>query len=287
MKYNEIRFVEQRNEHARSALCLFSRLIASLAIKPDMPSVKGAGCAVVFYLGTTCVSFAADAAPPLGPAAPPLTTYSTVTFAGIDARDRSYYGYAGLIHALNGNLGTDGFLFRTMGLYNRYDYSSSAVVGGNVDGRMSAFDVLFGYQKYYEGFVGRAYIGLDYERHRLSPDNPFDSNRGSAFGVKVRGEVETLYNSPFYGSLLASYGSARERYWVRGRVGHNFQGVIFGPEGVATGNPETDEQRIGAFVIFRNPLTPVELSASAGYSNTDGNRGGSSAYGTLEISVAF
>lgn len=287
MEYKKIRFGDQRNRDARSAPRLFSRLIAFLAIEPEIPSVNGAGCAIVLYLGTTCASFAADAAPPLGPPAPPLTIYSTVTFAGVDARDQSYYGYAGLIHALNGNLAFDGFLFRTMGLYNRYDYSSSAVIGGNVDGRMTAFDVLFGYQKFYQGFVGRAYIGLDYERHRLSPDNPFDSNRGSAFGVKVRGELETFYNSPFYGSLLASYGSAKERYWVRGRVGHNFQGVIFGPEGGVTGNPETDEQRVGAFVIFRNPLTPVELSASAGYSNTNRNRGGSSVYGTLEISVAF
>jgi hypothetical protein len=271
MTHNEIRLAVGRDRSLLSA-----------------PRFVAAVCSLVFCLGAAGVSDAADAPLPAGPGAPSVRTYSTVTFAGIDARDQSYYGYAGIIHALNRNLATDGFLFRAMGLYNRYDYSSTAVAGGSVDGRMTAFDVLFGYQKFYEGFVGRAYIGLDYERHRLSPDNQLDSNRGSDYGIKVRGELETFYDSPFYGSLLASYGSARERYWVRGRVGQNFQGVIFGPEGVATGNPETDEQRVGIFATFRNPgLTPIELSVSGGYSNTNGNRGGGSAYGTLEISAAF
>jgi hypothetical protein len=254
-----------------------------------MSLIKVSICvASVVYLGAASVSKAADAALP-ALMAPPVKTYSTVLFSGVDARERSYYGYAGVIQALNGNIATDGFLVRVFGLYNVYDYTSSAaVVGGTVDGRMTAFDVMLGYQKNFQNFTARLYAGLDYESHSLSPDNPFDSNRGTHLGAKVRGEIETLYNSPFYGSLIASYGSATERYWSRARVGYNFQGVILGPEGVLTGNRLTDEQRIGVFATFRNPsLAPVELSISVGYSNTNEIRGGASAYGTLEISAAF
>jgi hypothetical protein len=243
------------------------------------------GCALCFWAPSA--ANAADIALPTLQA-PPIKTYSTVLFGGVDDRTQSLYGYVGAVYALNGNIATDGFLFRTMGLYNPYNYSSAAVVGGNVDGRMTAFDVLIGYQKTFQDVTARLYTGLDFEGHRLSPDNPFDTNRGDAYGVHVRAELETAYasSSPFYESLLASYGSAKDRYWARGRVGYNFQGIIVGPEGVLTGNPQTRDDRVGAFVTFRN-LAPVELSISAGFSQTNTNRGGGSAYGTLEVSAAF
>jgi len=252
--------------------------------------------AVYFTMCLGCVLWAsaaghaADVALPTLPPAPPLKTYSTVVFGGMDARPQSIYGYGGVVYALNGNLATDGFLLRAMYLYNPYNYSSPAVVGGNVDGVMNAFDVLVGYQKTFMNVTARAYVGLDFEGHNLTPDNPFDSNRGDAFGVHVRAELETAYASlsPFYGSVLASYGSAKERYWVRGRVGYNFQGFIVGPEGIVTGNPETRDDRVGAFLTIRNPnLTPVEISVAGGYSNTNVNRGGAGGYGTLELSLAF
>lgn len=238
-------------------------------------------------MGAPRIARAADVLPPAAQS-PPTKTYSTVLFSGLDDRTRSYYGYVGVVHAFNGNLATDGFMFRAFGLYNPYNYDSTAVAGGKVDGRMTAADVMIGYQKYFQSVVARFYAGFDYEGHRLSPDNPFDSNEGNHYGVHLRGDLETLYYAPVYGSLLSSYGSATERWWVRGRAGYNFQGVILGPEGVLTGNRVTHEQRAGAFVTFRSPkLTPFELSISGGYSHTDDNRGGGSGYGTLELSFAL
>jgi len=246
-------------------------------------------CALIFWAPGN--ASAADIGPlPVKKPAPPFKTYSTVLFGGFDDRSRSYYGYGGIIYAFNRNLAADGFLFRAMGLYNVYDYDSTAVVGGKVDGRMSAFDVLLGYQKNLPSanLVARLFAGLDYESHDLSPSNPFDTNEGTAYGVHVRGELETPYISPYHLSLLASYGSAKRRYWVRGRAGYNFQGIILGPEGVVTGNRETKEQRVGAFVTFRHPaLVPFELSISGGYSHTEDTRGGASGYGTIELSVAL
>ena len=248
-----------------------------------------AACALIFWAPGG--ARAADVGPlPVKTAAPPIKTYSTVLFGGFDDRSRSYYGYGGVIYAFNGNIAADGFLFRAMGLYNVYDYDSTAVIGGKVDGRMSAFDVLLGYQKNLPSLnlVGRIYAGLDYESHDLSPNNPIDSNEGTAYGVHVRGELETPYLSPYHLSLLGSYGSAKRRYWFRGRAGYNFQGIIIGPEGVVTGNPESKEQRAGAFVTFRHPaLVPFELSISGGYSHTEDSRGGGSGYGTIELSLAL
>lgn len=237
-------------------------------------------------VAATAASYAADLPPAPRPPLVPVKIYSTALFAGFDDRERSYYGYAGIVHALNGNLATDGFLVRAMGLYNPYSYRSAAVIGGEVDGKMTAFDVLIGYQKYFPALTARLFAGLDYEGHSLSPDNPLDSNDGHAYGVHVRGELETPYFSQYYGNVLASYGSAKRRYWVRGRAGYNFNGIIVGPEGIGTGNRETEEGRVGAFVTIRT-LAPFELSVSGGYSNTRTNRGGASGYGAIELSVVF
>lgn len=248
----------------------------------------GLGC--IFSLGVCDRAMSADVVPTPVRAAPatPIKIYSTVLFGGFDARRDSYYGYGGVVSALNGNIATDGFLVRVLGLYNPYKYSSTAVAGGNVDGKETAFEAMLGYQKYFPGLTVRLYAGLDYEGHRLSPSNPFDRNEGDHWGVHVRGELDAPYFAKWYYNLHGSYGSATERYWVRGRAGYNFSGIIVGPEGLVTGNWVTKEQRVGAFLIFRNPqLLPFEVSFSGGYSNTDEIRGGKSAYGTVELSVAF
>lgn len=244
----------------------------------------------VFSLGISERAISADAVPAPVRAAPvvPIKVYSTVLFGGFDARRDSYYGYGGIVSALNGNIATDGFLVRALGLYNPYSYTSTAVVGGEVDGKMTSFEAMVGYQKYFPGLTARIFAGLDYESHRLSPTNPFDRNEGTHWGVHVRGELDAPYFAQWYYNLHASYGSATQRYWVRGRAGYNFAGVIVGPEGLVTGNWVTKEQRVGAFLIFRNPrLLPFEVSFSGGYSNADELRGGRSAYGTIELAVAF
>lgn len=211
---------------------------------------------------------------------------STLLFAGVDGREKSWYSYVGARHHFSGDLTSDGFLLRAFALYGQYDYTSNAVAGGKVDGDVVGFDTMLGYQKRLESIYLRGYVGLDYEDHDLSPDNVFDSNRGSDFGVKVQGEIETDLRSPYYGALIASYGSAKERYWARLRGGYNLNGYIVGPEGLATGNDESSEQRLGAFLMLTN-LGPVGLTVSTGYSDVDDNRGGGSLYGTLELTTSF
>lgn len=237
-----------------------------------MRSVRPIAALVV--LSATCIAGAAHAQD------------STVLFAGIDGREKSYYGYIGVRHHLSGNIVSDGFLLRAVGLYGRYDYDSTAVAGGKVDGDIAGFDAMVGYQKGIQNLFLRGYVGVEYEHHDLSPDNSLDSNRGGDFGVKVQGEAETDFRSQYYLGFIGSYGTAKDRYWTRLRGGYNLNGYIFGPEGLLTGNDESDERRIGAFLTLTN-LGPLWLSVSTGYSDIDANRGGGSLYGTLELSTSF
>jgi hypothetical protein len=211
---------------------------------------------------------------------------STLLSVGVDGRDRSYYTFLLARHHLAGNFADDGFLIRGLGLLGEYEYNSNAVAGGEVDGDVAAFDAMVGYQKGVGGLFLRGYVGVDYEDHDLSPDNVIDTNRGSDFGLKVLGELESDYVSPHYVGLIGSYGTAKERYWLRLRGGYNFEGYIVGPEGLLTGNEESDERRLGAFLTVTR-LGPIGVSVSAGYSDTDDNRGGGSLYGTLEAGITF
>lgn len=78
---------------------------------------------------------------------------------------------------------------------------------------------MLGYQKVFTAFTLRGYAGLDYEGHRLSPANRFDGNSGGHVGGKVRLDVESDFAMPNYVNLIATYSSARDRYWVRARGG--------------------------------------------------------------------
>lgn len=211
---------------------------------------------------------------------------NTIGFGGIDGRQKSYYGYLGLRHHLNADITGDGVLLRLFGLYGEYDYQSAAVPGGDVDADVVSGDAMVGYQWVIDNRFLRAYVGLDYEDHDLSPNNQFDSNRGTDLGVKFQGEFETDYLSQYYAGFIGSYGTAKERYWVRARGGYNFGGYILGPEGLLSGDQEYDEQRVGAFLMLTNPGW-AGLSLSTGYSDADDDRGGGSWYGALELTTRF
>ncbi len=172
------------------------------------------------------------------------------------------------------------------GFYAPYSYKTPAVAGGNVDGKAAAFDVMVGYQKVMQSFLLRGFVGPEFENNALSPNNPADKTRGSDAGAKVQGELETTYNSPFYGSAVGSFGTAKRRYWTRLRAGYDFQSLIVGPEGLALGNQSFDEQRVGAFLTAKN-VGPVWLSFALGYSRKNANHGGDSPYGTIEVSTTF
>lgn len=211
------------------------------------------------------------------------TADNTILFAGVDAREESDVGYAGLTYYFNNDILSDGFLVRAAASRANYEYTTDF---GETDADVIGYELMVGYQRVWDSFTARGLIGLDYEDHDFSPDNVFDDNRGSDTGVKVRAEVETDFSSPDYASLFVSYGSAKERYWARLRGGREFSGLVVGPELIFLGDQEYDEQRLGAFLMLKT-LIPVSLAVSAGYADPDTDRGDSGPYLAFEISKTF
>lgn len=210
----------------------------------------------------------------------------TGVLVGVDARENSYYGYAGLTRHFGENPFGDGVIGRAVVYGGEYQYSTTAVTGGQVRSDFAAVELLAGYQKVFTSFTLRGYAGAEYERHQLSPDNVFDSNRGDAFGAKVRADIETDFALPYYGNLIATYGSARERYWVRARGGWDFSGFVVGPEVIATGDKLAHEERAGVFMNVR-AIAPSLVSVSAGWARTPSTSAGTTPYVTLEFSTTF
>ena len=221
------------------------------------------------------------------------STTSAVTFSGIDFAEDSIAGYTGIIVAGNRDLGRDGILFRVVGVNANFEYDT--ILGGPtvIDGDGWLFDAMVGYQWLRSGVRFAAYVGVDYQSFDLTPNDPFNVVNGDEVGFKVVGEFETDASSRLYVGVLASYSTAFDTYWTRGRLGLRHEGMIFGIEGGASGNEGYDVQRVGGFVDFAVPLGTLSsrVTVYGGYQFADeggiGLGGGEGAYGGIGYSFSF
>jgi len=238
-------------------------------------------------------------------AAPAGGTKAWVLFSGFDAVSDASYAFQGLVVALNRDIGRDGFVLRVYGSHVDYEYNTSGVPGGKVDGDGWQGDAMIGYKVSRGNIWAAAYIGVDYQNYDLTPRDPSATVEGTEWGFKVAADVATLRGvdatSPLYFSLSGNYSTAFDSYWARARVGVNRGHVTFGPEGIAMGNEGFDAQRVGAFLTFDlniAPTMPIEVTLSGGYqfvnddNNNGGNNGGGSggsegAYGGITFVTVF
>lgn len=259
---------------------------------PICTSMRGS----IVRASSVVAAVAALAAFGVGPAA---ADGSTVVFSGSDFKEDAAFTYVGGVHALNGDLGRDGFLLRVFGGYGEYQYATGNVIGGNVETDLVIVDAGVGYQIFGGGLRFSAYASASYEDHDQSPEDFTNPVRGSEWGFKGQGEVETLADSPFYFGAIGSYSTAFDSYWVRGRAGLPIgHGLILGPEIVGLGAEDFDQVRYGAFLSGLPTIWSLvfggdsKMSVSVGYADTtsddNGGRGGDdSVYGTISSSFPF
>ena len=215
-----------------------------------------------------------------------------VWFSGFDIVSGSRDVFTGAIVSLNGNLERDGFAIRAYGSRVDYDLDPGR-------GRGYLADFMVGYMFTRGQIHGNIFVGLDYQNYKLNPDDPTAKVRGTELGLKVSADLETARESlPYYFGFSGEYSTAFNTYWARLRLGANHKGVAFGPEGIASGDVESDNWRVGGFVTFDLDLIPrrsIEVSLSAGYqfvSNSNGSSqggvgGGEGIYGALSFSIEF
>jgi hypothetical protein len=210
-------------------------------------------------------------------------------FAGISGADESTFGYVGGVYALNGDVATEGMLVRGLLSYGEYDYDTTAVAGGSVEGEATGFELGIGYQWVNPGSRFSIYAGVDHQDHDLSPNDVSNSVNDDETGAQIQAEIETLGTSPWYGSLIGKYSSAFDGYWTRGQLGYKFGSVAVGPEVVLAGNEEYEETRYGVFVNVPVSST-FSVSLSAGHRKAEGDSGRddqSGGYAGLTLTTLF
>ena len=216
-----------------------------------------------------------------------------VTYSGVDfAKDSSYF-YTGAIVSLNRDLSRSGLVLAAYSGYAAYQYDSTAVAGGKVDGDGIALSAMLGYLFVRPGAAVGLYAGLDYQNHDLTPKDPTSAVSGDEVGFRIGGDVR-LTGPQHYASIEGYYSTAFDSYWSRARVGGNLGHIIIGPEALALGNAGFDAQRVGAFAMTKlhlNAHTPIELTVSGGYQFVNdqgsGSSGGEGAYGALNVTFVY
>jgi hypothetical protein len=175
----------------------------------------------------------------------------------------SFYG--GFDMALNGDLSRRGFVLSGYGAFGNYTYRNQTVPGGTVDGDLTEFSGLIGYQVYAGSVSLLASAGVDWQNNDLSPPDPANPVSGSETNFVASGTVERrASDKPLYLKLFGSYTINNNSYWAKGRIGYNFGKVVIGPEGAFYGNENFNSQRAGAFITF--PLTRrLSLDLAGGF----------------------
>lgn len=216
------------------------------------------------------------------------TAADTSVFAGISATKHSTFGYLGGVKALNNDLSKNGILLRGLFYYGEYEYDTTAVPQGKVDGRGTGAELGAGYQWVNPANRFSLYASLDHQNHHLSPDDTRNSVRGADTGIALQAEAETL-GTPWYGSFIGKYSTANDNYWVRGRVGYVFGNLTLGPEVILAGNKAYDEDRYGLFLnTTLSKATTLSFSVGARSAKGDNARNDqNAAYGGVSVSTNF
>jgi Cellulose biosynthesis protein BcsS len=189
-----------------------------------------------------------------------------------------------LTYGLNGDLDSSGFRLRGDTAYGNYNYLNSDVPGGKVNADVWYGGIWLGYQLFSGNLAYTGWIGSDYQDTDLTPHDPSNVTRGSAFGFSTEAEIENVGEGPLYFDLDGQYSTGFRTYWSRARVGYRFDHAswVIGPEGTFLGDEGFDNQRVGAFVDFPLRLSPtmlLDMSLAGGYSFGGGGTGNGAGIG--------
>lgn len=188
--------------------------------------------------------------------------------SGTDITAHSSFGYAGAVWALGQNLYAPGWRFKALGGYGSYDYDGSlSSAGGSVptrfEGDVVLGELMAGRLWRYGEWTVKAYAGVQYEDHGLTPDDPSNAVQGTEWGGIAQVELWRNLGPRNWFSANGSYGTAFGDFWAQARLGHRLTDRIsLGLEGGGLGNKGYDAGRGGAFL--RLHLGVAELTLSGG-----------------------
>lgn len=196
------------------------------------------------------------------------TTPRYEVFSGVGVTSNSYFGYSGGAWAFGRNVTEAGLRVKALTGYGGYDYDGTlpGFTGPVVfDGSVTLAHFLLGYLWRRGDWTVKAYAGIGFEDHDISPNDPANSVNGNELGFLGQLEVWRNLGEKSWLSADASYGTGFGSYWTQLRLGRRVANrVSVGVEGAALGNDEYDSGRGGGFLRYH--LDKIDLTVSGGVS---------------------
>jgi hypothetical protein len=220
--------------------------------------------------------------PPERPAQPAVRDQARLLlFSSTDLWRDGGFAHGGVVIA-PGGLDRDGPLIKLMFGGGLYRYTSGALGNAAVTGQILAAAILPGWRFVRDNVVVTVFLGYDFQRHQLTPDDPSAGLRGSYVGARTGFE---LWYQPTASTMVAAdaaFSTIGPSYNVRLATGlRAFDAFFVGPEVQAFDADDNYRQfRVGMHVTGLR-TGEFEWSAGAGWAQDTDDRGG--AYGKLGI----
>jgi hypothetical protein len=198
-------------------------------------------------------------------------------FTGFDLWRSGGSVYGGVQWAPSG-LNEDGFTLKLLLAEGTYRYLAGST---SIRGTGLLASVLPGWRIKRGDFEIKLFTGLDLQNHRLSPDDPGNSLRGTHAGVRIAAD---LWWEPTTSLMLASSISGStigNSFGIRGAAGWRFMDRFWaGPEVETSGDEVYRQYRIGAHLTSLK-FAAFEWSLGAGYVEDNSHRSG--LYGRISL----
>jgi hypothetical protein len=205
-----------------------------------------------------------------------------VVFGAANMGDDTTYAVIGAVHAINGNMSSNGFLVHVTAELLNYEYAS---LGTPISADGWGGSIMAGYQFMFASSGKIAgYAGIGHRDIETRPNDPFSQTNGE--NTAFKGQLELYYdNDMFDFSALGHYFDNADTYYGRARGGIRLGGIVVGPEVALHGSDEYDTVEYGGFIRLL-ATDSVTVGAKAGYADRDG-RGDDGAYFGVEIGLGY
>jgi hypothetical protein len=189
-----------------------------------------------------------------------------ILFSGRDIWRNGAFAYGGMLWAPDG-FEQDGLLFKLLLSGGVYRYNANDLGGEQIIGAEWLVAVLPGWRVARGNFEAKVFFGPEYQNHRLWPDDPANSLRGRAFGLRF---VVDLWNEPTAATMTAadaSLSTIGPTYSARAAIGWRMLEQFYaGPETQVYGGSSDGyrQWRLGVHVTSLRTGN-IEWSAAGGW----------------------
>lgn len=200
-------------------------------------------------------------------------------FSSTDLWRQGGFAHGGLLWAPAG-IDRDGLVLKLVFGGGIYHYTSGALGNAEVRGQMLGAAILPGYRLVRDKFAATLFLGYDFQRHTLTPDDPSAGLRGNYIGVRAGFDVWCEPTAMTMLAADASISSIGPSYNARLAAGLlAFESFYVGPEVQAFAADDNYRQFRAGLHITGLRIGGLEWTAGAGWATDSDDRSG--AYGKL------